>query len=162
MRAIDRAGFFRARAMEWTLRKLPSGDPIIRVTFECDAVKDGQDWRPITPGVVNGDWFVVKRTGAPNEKVVEMLCVQLGWGGSFTEVVGSPPNGEPLQIEVDGREHNGKTYYQAQWIKPLGAGGAGDMDPVEAVELDKKLNLAGMAKKFARPSKAQPSSDVPF
>ncbi|HYG55140.1 MAG TPA: hypothetical protein VD965_07565 [Burkholderiales bacterium] len=177
MRFLDRAGVFKARAVEWMVRELPSGSPIIRVSFEVfEQLGDGEQFRPMASGsrIVHGDFFPVKQTGSPNEKVVEMLCCLMGWGGSFAEVHGCPPNQGPVQVEVEGRDYKGKTYYQVNWIRAedAQAGGGGNIPPEKLSSLDDKYgkSLAAVAKKASAQKReqapaAEPTTDfgdIPF
>lgn len=172
MKAVDRSGTFKATATEWSVRTIATGAPIITVFFECFAVLEGDEWESIEPRTVKGDFFVLKKTGAPNEKVAEMLCLYVGWGGSFAEVVGSPPSGDiPMQIDVEGRDYKNKTYYQASWIRAVDAPprGGGSITHDEASDLDAKFgkSLGSIAKKVATTKPAQrPDADygceIPF
>lgn len=157
MKFLDREGLFRGTAVEWRIKTLPSGDPIVSVSFEVDAVRDGDDWT-ILPEKrsVGGDFFVVKKTGAPNDKIVEMLASQLGWGGLFSEVVGSPPIKGPFALEVQGRDYKGKTYFSVNWVKSAEAKVA---PPVNVDDLDKRF---ADVRKVASKSKAAPTEDIPF
>jgi hypothetical protein len=156
VRLLDRPGLFKAKPTGWSVQLLPSGDPLVRVEFECNQVLEGETWQRIDPKMTRGDFFLVSRTGAPNEKVVEMLCCMLGWGGSFAQIHdGPPPQQNAVQVEVEGRDYKGKTYYQVQWIRPEDAEArGGGVSPEKAHALDKKYgkDFAAIAKKCAKPT----------
>lgn len=170
MKPIDSAGMFRGEVVGWACKTLPSGDPVVSVRIEIDAVLAGGDWERLGERrSCQGDFFVVKKTGAPNEKVVEMLCTVLGWGGSFAELAYPPPRTQ-VAVEIVDRDYKGKTYYQANWLRhPDSAMPARQPD---ALELDAKhadlRQLAGKFRKAAQeaPPKPAPASvgedDIPF
>lgn len=163
--AITRAGTFKGRPTAWSVRKLTNGNVCIRVELEVFAIRDGDKWVQGPSRSVRGDFFPLKKTGAPNEKVAQMLCETLGWGGTFAEITETPPLDAVVQVDVDGRDYNGKTYFDAKWVraesddgkKPEQALGA-----VEVVALDQKhgADLRAFAQKA---KKATPlGGDIPF
>lgn len=169
MKFLDRPGLFKAYALEWAVKTLPSGTPLVSVVFEVFEVFEDETWKATESRQVKGDFFTVKKTGAPNEKVVQMLCERLGWDGTFYQVHGTPPDEGPFQVEVDGRDSGGKTYYQANWIRPENAEPRGaTLSPERLASLDKEFgaDIAKLAKSF---TKKQPDAtpttdygDIPF
>lgn len=176
MKALEREGLFRARPMQWEVHLLPSGDPKVRVMFECVEYwnSEANAWVFIPGGrACRGEWGLVKKNGAANDKVIEMLCLHLGWGGDLRQVQGEPPQQGRVQVRVKANEWNGKTYFNADWImsgdaNPMAtAGPAGPADPVKvdaAMQKHGKAFLAAAAK-FAK-AKPQPAAtggdDIPF
>lgn len=165
MKYVTREGTFRGIATGWEARTLSTGTVVIDVTFEVDEIRIDGDWRGGTPAAVKGGFFPLKRTGAPNEKVVQMLCAHLGWDGRFQSLT-SPPKVERVQIDVEAREHNGKTFYQANWVRGLDDEPAQAMDFSVAAKLDQEHGkaLSEIAKKCApQPSAAKAAEDdIPF
>lgn len=170
MRFLERPGLFRAVPIDWSVQELPSGDPIVRVNFECREVYENETWREMADRrMVRGDFFVLKKTGAPNDGVVSSLVKHLGWTGAFAQILDnvSPPKTDPVQVEVEAREFKGKTYCQVKWIndvsaKPKGAG----IGHSEVRNLDKRFggDLQKLAKKFSAAKPAEESRDdsIPF
>ncbi|MFY9341120.1 MAG: hypothetical protein WAT39_01435 [Planctomycetota bacterium] len=152
MRPLDRPGTFKARAFEWSVQSLPSGDPLIRVLFKCEIERDGEDWPTmIEPRVVRGDFFLVKKTGTPNEAVVEMLCKHLDWHGTFEELATRQPHDGLVQVEVEANDYKGKTYFQVRWLRGENEDRGGGVSAEKVAELDKRLGgeMKALAKKFA-------------
>ncbi len=154
---------------------LPSGDPKVRVLFECVEYwhQEVEKWAPIPGGrATRGEWFLVKKTGHPNEKVVQMLCVHLGWSGDLRQIHGTPPQDGLVQVRVKSSEWNGKTYFNADWVlaadaNPMATAAAGPAAPDQvdvAMQKHGKAFLAAAAK-FAN-AKPQASAavgdDIPF
>lgn len=172
MRTLERPGLFRAVPIDWSVQELPSGDPIVRVHFECREVYENEAWRDLADRrMVRGDFFVLKKGGATNEGVVSSLVKHLGWNGAFAQILDNPcpPESGIVQVEVEAREFKGKTYCQVKWInganaKPKGAG----IGHSEVRDLDKKYggDLQKLAKKFSaqKPADDHPvdTSSIPF
>lgn len=165
---LNRAGTFKAKPIEWSVRKNGTGSISLSVIFETREVRNGEMWSQLPSGLVRGDFVVVKSTGASNDKVAEMLCITLGWGGSFGEVTSGPPYDSIVQIDVESEDYKGKTYYKAKWIRvehddssgpnaPLDAGTLGDLDKVHGASLRK---IAAEAKAKA-PVVAPPVTEAP-
>lgn len=163
---ITRPGTFKARPTAWSVRRLPNGNVCIRVEFEAFAIRDGEKWVAGPARSVRGDFFPLKKTGAPNEKVAAMLCNTVGWGGTFTEITETPPMDSVVQIDVEGRDYNGKTYFDVKWVRAEsddGKRGDDALGAVEVVALDKKhgADLRAFAQKAKRAAPAA-DSDIPF
>jgi hypothetical protein len=171
---LDRPGLFKAKPIDWLLRYTTSGAAIIQVTFECVELHDGESWGPIPPSFVRGDFFPLKKTGAANDVVVEMLCMYLGWGGTFAEVDGAPLQKGLVQVEVEGRDYKNKTYYGVQWIRDENAeprGGGVSAEDAHNLDREHGKALRAAASKFtkARPASqrtpepyAGQDNDIPF
>lgn len=154
-RPIQREGTFKGRAVSWVLRKTPKGAYKIVVEFLADAIRNGETWSAGPAAKVFGDFFPLKATGAPNEKVAAMLCETLGWGGTFAELLESPPLDAVVQFDVEGREYNGKTYYSVKWVRQEGDDGRRQEEEIDAttvVNLDKKhaADLKAIASKHRK------------
>jgi len=167
--AIAREGTFKARPTAWSVRRLNNGNVCIRVEFEAFAIRsDGGKWAEGPPRSVRGDFFPLKKTGAPNEKIAAMLCNTLGWGGTFTEITETPPLDAVVQIDVEGRDYNGKTYFDVKWVRAEGDDGRKpeeSLGAVEVVALDKKhgADLKAIASKVKKaPAKAAEDDGIPF
>jgi hypothetical protein len=166
---LQKDGTYKGRAVAWSVRKLSTGSVAIRVEFEVFERRDADGaWRKGQSALVVGDFFVLKQTGAANEKIAAMLCETIGWGGTFTETTETPPLDAIVQVDVESRQYNGKDYFDAKWIRqenddrkakkgdePLGA--------VAVVELDKK-HAAELKAIAAKAKKAAPPIDdgIPF
>lgn len=158
MRFLSRKGDFKGNPIGWSLKMLPSGTPIVVVEFEVSKeLRDGA-WLSCDHCVVKGDFFVFKKTGAPNDKIVEMLCRTLGWGGEFLQIQNEQPPDVELQLEVDGRDYNGKTFYSVNWIRHEGeAAKDAPVTPDEVAKMDAKF---GKALK-AVTAKVKPKTEAP-
>lgn len=166
-RPINRAGTFKGIATGWTVRKTSNGSVVIRVEFEAQAIRDGEAWRAGPPASVRGDFFMLKKTGAPNEKVAAMLCETLGWGGTFTEISETPPLDAVIQFDVESRDYNGKTYFEAKWIRQENDHGKRTeegVDAVEVVALDKKHadDFKAIASKHRKAPQGGDADGIPF
>lgn len=165
---INKPGRFRGRALEWNVKKLHTGSVAISILFEVSEVYESEDWQAMQIAMtVRGDFFVISKKGDTVEKVAELLCLQMGWGGLFSQVENGPPTSRQVQIDVEGREHNGKTYYEARWIHDADAdpGARGGALTAEAVhDLDKRHGKA--LQKFAAQFQEKPAdgdvADIPF
>jgi hypothetical protein len=166
VRYVEREATYKGRPIEWNVRVLDSGSPLVCVLFECHEVLDAGEWVEVKPPrMVRGEFFVLKQTGSPNEKIVEMLCVHLGWGGSLAEVTGAPPMEGAVQLVVESRPHNGKTYFQVKWInaeddKPRGVVETASHDKLAALDAKFGKSLGSLAAKFAKSAKAKAAADA--
>jgi hypothetical protein len=163
-RYLDIAGTFKAKPTEWSVKQIPNGNVAISVVFETLEMRDGDAWKPTDRRTVRGDFFTLKQTGAPNEKVVAMLCQTLGWGGSFEQVHREQPFDVTVQIDVEERTYNGKSYFDAKWIRaedaePRGAA----MSPDDVAALDKRHaeGLKAIAAKVKREQPKPQDEDKP-
>lgn len=170
-RRLAREGIYKGRAIGWAVRKLPTGSIAIRVEFEVhQRMEPDGSWKPGPAASVAGDFFVIKQTGQPNETVASMLCETIGWGGTFAETTETLPLDAVVQIEVEGRDWKGKTYFDAKWIRQENDAGkkrsAGneDLDAVAVVNLDKKhaADLRAIAAKAKKPAATNPDDGIPF
>lgn len=163
---ITRDGTFKARPTAWSVRKLSTGNVCIRVEFEAFAIRAGDKWADGPARSVRGDFFPLKKTGAPNEKIAAMLCNTIGWGGTFAEITETPPLDAVVQIDVEGRDYNGKTYFDVSWVRAENDDGKKpeeSLGAVEVVALDKKhgADLRAFAQKAKKAAPAA-ESDIPF
>lgn len=165
---ITRPGTFKARPTAWSVRRLSNGNVCIRVEFEAFAIRDGEKWVAGPARSVRGDFFPLAKKGGPNEKVAAMLCNTVGWGGTFTEITETPPMDSVVQIDVEGRDYNGKTYFDVKWVRAEGDDGKKpeeSLGAVEVVALDKKhgADLKAIASKVKKaPAKAVEDDGIPF
>lgn len=174
MRTLQSEGTFRGKATGWQVKQIPSGTVAITVSFEVDTQKTGDDVQKVQPAFVKGDFFVTKKTGAPNEAIAEMLCRCLGWGGTFAEITETPPLDAEVEIDVEAKQWKDRTFYEARWVRMPGeaakTGGPAPLGYGEAKSLDQKLGaaFAGIAKKAKAeaPKKVERPTedygDIPF
>lgn len=169
MRRLDKDGTYKGRAIAWSVRRISTGSVAIRVEFEVfERRADDGTWRSGSPASVAGDFFVLKSTGEPIEKVAAMLSETIAWGGTFAETSETPPMDAIVQVDVEAREFNGKKYYDAKWIRLEGddrkkkADEA--LDASAVVNLDKKhaADLRAIAAKAKKPTAASPDDGIPF
>jgi hypothetical protein len=146
-------GRFRGRPVSWRAKTIPSGAVAVSVTVEITA-DDAGNYCDGVGGQVVGDFFVVKATGAPNEKVCAMLCDTVGWGGTMAELAETPPLDAEIEVEVEARDYKGKTYHQIRWLSPIGGRSKADASPVDLPSLDAKHGAALAA--FRRKDGAKP------
>lgn len=168
MRALNRRGDFKGKPIGWSIKMLPSGTPIIVAEFEVSKeLRDGT-WDRCDPCVVRGDFFIFKKTGAPNDKVVEMLCRTLGWCGQFAQIHNEAPPDVDLELEVDGRDYKGKTYYSVNWIRHEGEAAKNAPITEDAVaQMDAKFGkalkaVAAKVKSQTDEKPAEERGDIPF
>ncbi len=161
MKQLDREGTYKGRAVAWSVRRISTGSVAIRVEFEVyERRADDGTWRKgSSPARVHGDFFVLKKTGAPNEKIAAMLNETIAWGGTFAETSETPPLDAIVQVDVEGREYNGKRYHNASWIRQENddrkAKADEALDASAVVALDKKH---GAALREALPAKRPPAA----
>jgi hypothetical protein len=148
-------GRFRGKPVSWRAKTIPNGAVAVSVTVEITADDQG-NYCDGVGGQVVGDFFVLKATGAANEKVCEMLCTTVGWGGTMAELAETPPLDAEIEVRVEPRDHNGKTYYDAKWLSPIGGRSKADAAPVDLPSLDAKHGaaLAAFRKGGAKPRPA--------
>lgn len=174
MKALQVDGTFRGKATGWQVKQIPSGTVAITVQFEVTAQKVGDDVQKVAPAAVRGDFFVTKKTGAPNEAVAGMLCRCLGWGGTFAEITETPPLDAEVEIDVEAKQWKDRTFYEARWVRMPGeaakSGAPAPLDYGAAKSLDQKFGAA-FAKVAKEAKKSQPQraerpaedyGDVPF
>jgi hypothetical protein len=167
VRHINRGGTFKGAPIAWSIKMLPSDTPIVVVEFEVSKeLRDGA-WQACDRCVAKGDFFVFKKTGAPNDKIVEMLCRTLGWCGQFAQIQNEMPPDLELELEVEGRDYKGKTFYSVNWIRHEGEAAKDAPITADAVaKLDAKFgkSLRSVAEKV-KPNNVEPpvdASSIPF
>jgi len=114
----------------------------------------------------------VKKTGAPNDAIVEMICLHLGWGGDLRTIYGAPPQEGLVQVRVEANQWNGKTYYNASWVQSKDkdpgatpAAAASEESVGKMAAKHGKAFLAAAAKVKRAPAKAEAAvdpADIPF
>jgi hypothetical protein len=156
---FQREGWFRARPVAWHAKQIPTGSVAICVGFEV--VADLHGTRIDGRQRVQGDFFVTKSTGAPNQKVAQLLCDCAGWGGTFAELSEVPPLDAEIEVEVEAREHKGKLYYQAKWMRPIGGDSEGGGGSVDLAKLDAKHG-AEIRKAIKLPKRDPQPDGIPF
>lgn len=167
MRTLQSAGTFRGKPTGWQVKQIPSGQVAITVMFEVDQVKAGEEVKKIVPASVRGDFFVTKKTGAPNDAIAEMLCRCLGWGGTFAEITETPPLDAEVEIDVEAKQWKDRTFHEARWVRMPGeaakSGAPAPLDYGAAKSLDQKFGaaFAKVAKK-AKAEAPQDFGDIPF
>lgn len=161
---LERQGTFKAKPIEWSVYEAQSGAIGITVVFEAQQVWSNEDWRPLMPpAIVKGTFYVVKTDGTNNDRVGQMLCVTLGWGGSFAEVRRNPPPESLFQVEVKSEDYKGKTYYKVDRIRAENATpGGGEVSDERLAELDKKYGATLKAiAKVAAAERVEPEPPQP-
>lgn len=137
---IDREGTFKAKAYSWSVYEAKSGAVGINVEFEPSAEWSGQEWvswADYAPHTVRGAFFVVGKDGSVNETAVKQMK-NLGWDGSFLQVVGTPPDIE-VQIVVQNQIYNGADQFKVAWVNPVesvpgAAPNAANMDDIKRLD----------------------------
>ena len=173
---LARTGVFRGKAVSWGAKTISEDRTLLVVWFDVHSIFKFGEWESLVPARVKGEFFLTKKTGAPDEKVFAMLCERLGWTGTFSELEEGPPLDVEQMLGVESSESKGKTYYSAKWIDSIDADpeaerGFGKVD-LKALDAAHGNTFAEIAKKFGKPAKAQadrkqrieetPVEDIPF
>lgn len=173
---LERAGKFLATLTAWRVKEFQSGAIAIGIEFSATDELFGDEWNPISPATVFGDFWVVGKDGAANEKNVQRLAKAIGWDGRFASVTGTPPSVR-VRITVQGEDYKGKTTFKVRWIDPATSEpddrerstDAGKLDEQFGSKLQQALARKGKPDpKPAKPAKAahQPGEvhpdDIPF
>ncbi len=121
MRRLDRSGIFRARPLSWSVRTSETSQAVaLSIEFLILAQLDGSNWASWTEYEehrVFGDFYVIKRDGSVNQKMVDQLVSSLGWSGDLRQVGQAAPD-VTVQITVKEDAYNGQVRFKADWINP--------------------------------------------
>lgn len=120
--ALDQAGIFKGRLVNWAVKQVESGAVAVTLKLVIVASLDGQAWVPWDPETVEeytvyGDFWVIKKDGGINTKVVESLVAALPWDGNLTSITQTPPD-VVVQVTVKEDTYQGVTRYKASWVQP--------------------------------------------
>lgn len=168
MKPLQRPGTFKAEPRSWHVQRFDSGSIGIQIVFAVLSMRDGDQWREPTTGPqsVRGIFWVVKKTGAPNERTVRELASILGWGGTFEEIAIMPPPEVVVQIDVEPQESNGKTYFEVRKMRREDDDGHGELSLEYLLQLDKQhaADLRKIAGKVEKPAAKSAVADegIPF
>lgn len=170
MANLTRTGIFKARPLSWRVKTFQQSEAVaITLQFVVLAQLDGSEWvswEGAEEHTVWGDFFVVRKTGQPNETACKQLVECLGWGKTLSEVVDQAVAPVEVQITVKCEAYNGQDYYKVTWMNP------GDYEPTpggadatEVAALDARfgslLRAAGGPPKPKQVSAAAPPRQAP-
>jgi hypothetical protein len=178
MRPLNQEGIYKAIPQSWIVKTFPNSLSVaISIDFGIVArftAEGWEDWTAKEEHHVRGDYFVVGKNGKPNERTVKQLAASLGWRGSLVQVQEQSPPQTEVQVQVDAREYNGKTYHNAGWMNPGDhVPNGGEVSDADVAKLESKFgpalrDVAGSppSPKSAAPAAAKPDDtdygDIPF
>ena len=160
---LERAGKFLANLVAWRVKEFDSGAIAIGIEFSATDELFGDEWSPMSPATVFGDFWVVGKTGAANEKTVKRLAKAIGWDGRFASVTGTPP-AVRVRIVVEPEDYKGKTSWKVRWIDPATSEADDSELATDTATLDaqfgSKLQQALSRKGKPDPKSAKPAGTV--
>lgn len=140
MKPLTIEGSFRVVPRDWYVKQFESG--AVAASFRLEIIEehnpsDGtwRKWPAHDPREVIADFCLVKRDGAPNEKLVRALAAALGWPGDLAAL--DDPQSQFRAFAVDCREetYNGTARIKAVWPHPW------DHQPRSALTADEMRRL---------------------
>lgn len=123
-----REGIYKAKPVNWLVKRI-EGSSSVAISMRLQIVgwlDEHNAWQPWCDeaGVAFGDehtigdFWVVKRDGSIGAEAAKALAESLGWNGSFSFIASNPPPDKVVQVSVKAEQKDGKTYYQACFMKP--------------------------------------------
>jgi hypothetical protein len=118
---LDRPGIFRAKPFDWSIQPSKETKSVaISIGFLIEAQYENGEWTSwadYEPHTTRGWFYVVGKTGQPNQTAIDQLVKSLNWFGTLKEIQ-SPPPDVTVQINVKANEYNGKTTFKVAWLNP--------------------------------------------
>jgi hypothetical protein len=144
---VDRAGSFKATIEEYGLKEMESGSVAISLKAKLTDFWDGQqwhDWREYEQEA-EGDVWVVKKDGTPNEKAIETLVKFAGWDGDFLSVIQGQWAPTPCQLTIKAEDYQNRTRLKIAFVNDLNRTPGGQMsnvDEAKAKELQSRFGAS--------------------
>ena len=161
---LERPGVFLADLVSWRVKESTKTSSVaVAIEFTATDELFGDEWSPITPATVFGDFWVIGTDGAVNQRKADSLKRAIGWTGRFSDVVGQPP-AIRVRLKVEPEDYKGKTYFKVRWIDPAVADSEDAEKPADVAKLDEqfgsKLQQAMARKGKPDPKPVKPSGTV--
>lgn len=168
----ERAGTFKAHAIEWGLRTHTNGSAIFDISFFLDEWEgEGGEWFDYTSynATITGYFYLEKRDGTINETAINQLKDALGWDGlDLRQLQAGDWKDIPVQVVLDYETFEGKERLKLQWLNNI-EGGAGPITQASAADLTALQNRTGaqlralggpVPQEAAKPTKRPPPPPV--
>lgn len=170
MQPVDRTGWFRCRITDYGLEEAESGSVAVKFLATLTEMwdRDAQSWEPWEQYEMEaqGNVWIIKKDGKPNQKAVESLCKCCDWDGTLASIAAKTWEPPAFQGEVKAETYREETRYRIEWLAAFDATpGAGTMSAVDdnklkALEAKYGSQLRGIAGNFVR-NKPKPPGDRP-
>lgn len=166
MRPLTIEGNFRVVPRDWGLKTFESGALAVNIRFEVvEEFQSGGTWRKWPahdPREVSGDFFLLKRDGKPNEKLVKSLAAALGWPGDLAALDDPQSQFRACQVDVREEVYNNASRMKAVWIhhwdhQPRSSISQDELRTLESRHGDALRALAGPEVAEASAAPAQPA-----
>jgi hypothetical protein len=176
MNRLDRTGVFKARPVAMGLQNAKESNAIaVWIEFQVTAQQEGDawtDWGGYEDQSIVGYFYIVKKDGSVNTRVVENLAEVIDWDGNPETIGGDPPD-IPVQITVAEDTYNGKTSLKVQWLNPVDyQGSIVSATPEQVKQISAQFGsllraAAGAVRKpkdatKVAPTAAEPQDGLPF
>lgn len=174
---LDREGTFRAKIVDYGLKKGKDGSQSIAVALKFVILEhynfnteEWEDWRGYEEHEVWGNFYVVKADGSLGEFACKALMKSCGWDGYLESVVEKTWSAKECQISVGPNEWKGKITYRVEFVNgwdETPGGGIGNVDAEEVKALSARFGgplraLAGtVANASKKPPNGKPASPAP-
>ena len=114
----DREGTFQAQIESYGLREVDSGAISVTINARLLALWDGQQWEPWDnyDMVAEGDIWIVKKDGQPNQNGIESLVKFAGWDGDMISIPSMGWQPTPCQVVVKRDDYKDQTRYKIAFI----------------------------------------------
>ena len=130
---VDRAGSFKATIEQYGLKEMDSGSVAVSLKAKLTDFWDGQqwhDWREYEQEA-DGDIWVVKTDGTPNDKAIESLVRFAGWDGDFLSIIQETWTPTPCQLTIKSETYKNVPRIKIAFVNDLNRTPGGQMSNVD-------------------------------
>jgi hypothetical protein len=155
---LTQAGEFRGEIVDYSAQESSTSDSVaVVIQVRINEIWHEGNWEDWSEHdfVVWGYMWVIGRNGQVVKCHAEPLMKYAGWDGSFGSIANRTWHPSPIAITVAGKEYEGRTSYEINWINDPDRtpGGSGQvLDSAVSKKLDSKFGkqfrgLAGNLKR---------------
>ncbi|MEY4783696.1 MAG: hypothetical protein RIR41_1631, partial [Pseudomonadota bacterium] len=136
---LERAGVFLADLVSWRVKESTKTSSVgVAIEFRATDELFGDEWSPMSPATAFGDFWVIGKDGAINQRKVDSLRRSIGWTGRFGDIVGDPPSVR-VRIKVEPEDYQGKTYWKVRYVDPAVSDNEDAEKPADVAKLDEQF-----------------------
>lgn len=130
---VDRAGSFKGVIEEYGLKEMESGSVAVSLKARLTEFWDGQEWHDWCQyeQEAEGDVWVIKKDGKPNDKAIESLVKFAGWDGDFLSLIQQSWTPTPCQLTITSETYKNVVRLKIAFVNDLNRTPGGQMSNVD-------------------------------
>ncbi len=140
MRPIETEGNFQAKIIQYALNEAESGALAIHIRAHILAHHESGEWLDDTDTeiIAEGDIWIIKKDGTPNEPGVQSLVNHAGWDTCLESIVEETWTPLPCVVTVRSDEYKGVTRHKIAFLNSWSWQPRGNVSKQRARQLQEK------------------------